>query len=355
MAKHLSPRSIAGVIATAALGAWPALVLPAAPGPSCADRGVWTSPYPDFVAAVAREAPTVVSLVVTRDDAWDVAGDVGQAPLVGGAHLRDAQWAPSPGRSMASGFIVRQDGEILTNAHAVAGARDVWVRLEDERRFKAEVIGLDKRTDIALLKIAATGLPVAAIAESALLCAGEWVAALGSPLGLEQSVSAGVVSASLRYIAGESGTPLIQTDVALSPGSSGGPLFNRRGEVVGMNSMLHSTAGNYAGVSLSLPIDLVLRIAAELRANGHVSRSMIGAHSQALSPELAQAFGTDRRGALVGSVDPRGPAALAGVRTGDVLTAVNGVYVKSYAELQERIASTRPGTALVLGGVEASR
>ncbi|MDR6855764.1 S1-C subfamily serine protease [Variovorax guangxiensis] len=217
------------------------------------------------------------------------------------------------------------------------GAQELSVLLGGQRRLAAEVVGLDRRTDVAVLKITATNLPVAAICSSARLCAGEWVAALGSPFGFEQSVTAGMVSANPRFLPGGSGVPLIQTDVALNPGNSGGPLFNERGEVVGLNSMAYSTSGGYMGVSFSLPIDTAMRIASELRAIGRVTRGQSGARTQALTPDLAPAFGLDAAlGALIVRVDAGGPAATAGLRSGDVVLGVDGVAAMAYSEIQER-------------------
>ncbi|MEJ8826040.1 trypsin-like peptidase domain-containing protein [Variovorax humicola] len=306
----------------------------------------------DFVAAAAREAPSVVTLVASGVDVgWSVgqaSDDEADSAGVAGEPWR-TQGAPSVGRSTASGIVIRQDGFIVTSAHAVAGAHDVTARLADGRGFRASIVGIDKRTDVALLKVEASGLAVAPIAGSAVLCPGEPVAALGSALGFEQSVTAGVVGASPRFVESGGGVPFVQTDVALNPGSSGGPLFNRRGEVIGMNAMVYSATGGLAGFSLSVPIDLTLRVANELRTSGHVTRSRIGARTQPLTPELAQAFGMNRVvGAVVIGVEPQEAAARAGIRPGDVLVAVNGIDPRTYADIQEAIGTARPGTALIL-------
>jgi serine protease Do len=271
---------------------------------------------------------------------WGASDEVGIAPRSG----------PGSERTSASGFIVSADGHVLTSAHVVFGAQELWVQLGDQRRLAAEVVGVDRRTDVAVLKVAATNLPTAAIGSSARLCAGEWVAALGSPFGLEQSVTSGIVSAYPRFLPGGSGVPLIQTDVALNPGNSGGPLFNERGEVVGVNSMAYSASGGYLGVSFTLPIDIAMRIAAELRSTGRVTRGQIGARTQALTPDLAPAFGLDTpAGALIVRVDAGGPAAAAGLRSGDVVLSVDGSRAMAYAEIQERVAAWRPGSSITLG------
>ncbi|RZL96211.1 MAG: PDZ domain-containing protein [Variovorax sp.] len=252
-------------------------------------------------------------------------------------------------RSSASGFVISNDGYILTSAHAVLGVQETSVIIEGQRRLPADIVGLDRRTDVAVLKIAASNLPAAAVGSSARLCPGEWVAALGAPFGFELSVTAGVVSANPRFLPGGSGVPLIQTDVALNPGNSGGPLFNERGEVVGMNSMIYSVSGGYQGVSFSSPIDAAMRIASELRSTGRVTRGQIGARTQALTSDLAPAFGLDGPlGALIVRVDSGGPAENAGLRSGDVVLAVNGGTAMAYAEIQERVAATRPGSSLAL-------
>ncbi|VTU27734.1 putative periplasmic serine endoprotease DegP-like precursor [Variovorax sp. PBL-H6] len=294
----------------------------------------------DFVAAVARQAPAVVSvLAIGQGTDWGGSDELGT-----GARSRLGSE-----RSSASGFVVSADGYILTSAHAVIDAEEISVLVDGRRRLPAGVVGLDRRSDLAVLKVAATSLPVAAIGSSAHLCAGEWVAALGAPFGFEQSVTAGMVSANPRFLPGGSGVALIQTDVALNPGSSGGPLFNGRGEVVGMNSMAYSASGGYLGVSFTLPIDSAMRIAVELRSTGRVTRGQIGARTQALTSDLATAFGLDTAmGALIVRVDAGGPAASAGLRSGDVVLGVDQDKATAYADIQERVAAARPGSALTM-------
>lgn len=294
----------------------------------------------DFVAAVAREAPAVVSvLAIGQGTDWGSNDEIGIP----------ARSRLGSERSSASGFVVSADGYILTSAHAVLDAQEISVLVGGHRRLPADVVGLDRRSDLAVLKIAATNLPVAAIGSSARLCPGEWVAALGAPFGFEQSVTAGMVSANPRFLPGGNGVALIQTDVALNPGSSGGPLFNGRGEVVGMNSMIYSATGGYLGVSFTLPIDTAMRIAAELRSTGRVTRGQLGARTQALTSDLALAFGLDAPlGALIVRVDAGGPAASAGLRSGDVVLGFDDNKATAYSDIQERVAAARPGSALTL-------
>lgn len=307
---------------------------------SCLDRVPSVSQGADFVAAAARQSPAVVSITVAgAGNDWAVAGDMRSS----------TSWGQGAGRGFASGFIFRRDGYILTSAHAVTGAQAISVATTDQRRFDAEVVGIDRRTDVALLRIAASDLPVVTVGHSSELCPGEWVAAMGAPFGFERSVTAGVVSANPRYMPGGNGVPLIQTDVALNPGNSGGPLFDERGNVVGMNSMIYSASGGYFGVSFSLPIDTAMRVADELRATGRVARSHIGARTQPLTAELAPAFGLDAAlGALVVRVDPDSPAEAAGLRSGDVVLAVGAAAAMPYAEIQDRVASASQGSRLTL-------
>ena len=254
-----------------------------------------------------------------------------------------------PERAVSSGFIIAADGHILTSAHAVMGAQETWVRTEDGERYRARVLGIDRRTDVALLKVEASGLPVVPLATGTRLCPGEWVGAIGAPFGFEHSVTAGVVSSYPRYVPGTGGLPLIQTDAAINPGSSGGPLFNAAGVVVGMNSMIFSALGGSVGLSFALPIDRVMRIASALRTGGAAARASIGMRTQLVTPELASAFGLDGvHGALVVRVDPEGPAAAAGVRAGDIVLSVNAGPAASQPEIEEAIASARADAPVAL-------
>lgn len=307
----------------------------------------------DFSFAAARAAASVVKLItigLERDAVEDVEG-VGGAPASDGMPVAQrlgskpsAWWE----RSSASGIVIDPRGYILTSAHAVRDAREIWIALPSQRHLPANIVGQDRLTDVALLKVQARDLPAALIGQANSLCPGEWVAAVGAPFGFEQSVAAGVVSAYPRFMPGAS-VPLIQTDVALNPGSSGGPLFNLRGEVVGMNSMVYSSTGGYIGISFALPIDVAMRVAKEMRATGKVVRGQIGARVQPLTPELARAFGLDKpMGALVIRVDAASAAQAAGLRAGDIVLSANGEPPGSYVAIQERIASARPGERLDL-------
>ena len=307
---------------------------------SCLERSTPASQAVDFAAAAARQSPAVVSIMVTEGS--------GDRPAIG--DMRPSMpWDRTWARGFASGFIIGGDGYILTSAHAVTGARAISILTADQRRFDAEVVGVDRLSDVALLKVAASGLPVVVPRRDSELCPGERVAAMGAPFGFERSVTAGVVSANPRYMPGGSGVPLIQSDVALNPGNSGGPLFDERGEVVGMNSMIYSPGGGYFGMSFSLPIDTAMRVADELRATRHVRRGHIGARTQPLTAELAPAFGlASTQGALIVRVDPDSPAAEAGLRSGDVVLAVGGDTAMSYADIQNRVAAARTGSRIAL-------
>lgn len=247
-------------------------------------------------------------------------------------------------KSLGSGFIVSGDGYILTNAHVVDGADEVTVRLTDKREFKARIIGADKRTDVALIKIEATGLPAAKLGDPAQLRVGEWVVAIGSPFGFNNSVTAGIVSAKGRSLPQENYVPFIQTDVAINPGNSGGPLFNMRGEVVGINSQIYSRSGGYMGVSFAIPIDVAMDIQNQLRASGKVSRGRLGVVIQEVSKELADSLGlTKPIGAVVNAVEKGGPADKAGIEAGDVILKFDGKTINNSADLPRMVGTTRPG------------
>lgn len=255
-----------------------------------------------------------------------------------------AQPNPAPARGAGSGFIVSEDGYILTNAHVVADADSVTVRLTDRREFTAEVIGADRGTDVAVIKIDANDLPTVQIGDASALSPGQWVLAIGSPFGLENSATAGIVSATARALGGGSYVPFIQTDVAVNPGNSGGPLFNLDGEVVGINSMIFSQTGGYMGLSFAIPIDVAMDVREQLIKNGRVVRGRIGVTVQDVNAQLAESFGLDRpRGALVSSVDPEGSAADAGLKAGDVILGINDEPVERSNELAVTIAGLQPG------------
>lgn len=248
-------------------------------------------------------------------------------------------------RSLGSGFIISSDGYILTNAHVVEGADEVIVKLTDKREFKAKVIGADKRTDVALIKIEARNLPVVTLGDPNKLRVGEWVVAIGSPFGFENSVTAGIVSAKGRSLPDETYVPFIQTDVAINPGNSGGPLFNMKGEVVGINSQIYSRSGGYQGISFAIPIDVAMEVQAQLRVSGKVHRGRIGVAIQEVTPELAESFGLAKpQGALVASVEKGSPADKAGIEAGDVILRFNDKAVSQSSDLPRIVGNTKPGT-----------
>jgi serine protease Do len=249
-----------------------------------------------------------------------------------------------PVRGEGSGFIVSADGVILTNAHVVDGAERVTVKLTDRREFEARVLGADEKSDVAVLKIEATDLPFVEIGDPSSLEVGEWVVAIGAPFGFENSVTAGIVSAKGRTLPDDGYVPFIQTDVAVNPGNSGGPLFNLRGEVVGINSQIYSRSGGYQGVSFAIPIDVAMDVGRQLQAHGHVTRGRLGVGIQELDQALAKSFGLDRpRGALVSNVEQGGPAAAAGVQEGDVILSFDGRAIDSAGALPATVAAAKPG------------
>jgi serine protease Do len=317
---------------------------------------------PDFATLVEQVGPAVVNVSVVEkahvvrnqggggDDSDDPiqeffkrfgmpVPDQGQ----GGGGRRDHD---SPQRmGEGSGFIVSADGYILTNAHVVADADEVTVRMTDRREYTAKVIGLDRRSDVAVLKIDGKNLPVVRMGDPSKLRAGEWVLAIGSPFSFENSVTAGIVSATGRSMPGEDGlVPFIQTDVAVNPGNSGGPLFNLNGEVVGINSQIYSRSGGYMGISFAIPIDVANNVRTQLVSTGKVTRGRIGVQIQEVNAQFADAFGLDRpRGALVGQVIEGGPAERAGIKTGDVILSVDGKTVERSTQLPSVISSIKPG------------
>jgi serine protease Do len=231
----------------------------------------------------------------------------------------------------------------------VDGARKVTVKLTDHREFEAKVVGVDTKSDVAVLKIEATGLPVVTLGDPRQLEVGEWVVAIGSPFGFENSVTAGIVSAKGRNLPDDTYVPFIQTDVAVNPGNSGGPLFNLRGEVVGINSQIYSRSGGYQGVSFAIPIDVAMNVGEQLQATGHVSRGKLGVGVQGVDQALAESFGLDKpRGALVSNVERGGPADEAGLKEGDVILAFDGQPVDSAGQLPAAVAATKPGRKVEL-------
>ena len=306
---------------------------------------------PDFTRLVEEQGNAVVNIAATKA--------VRRTQAVPGVEDEEAQeffrrfiprQLPGPGqrpesRSVGSGFIISGDGYILTNAHVVDEAEEILVRFTDKREYKARIIGADKLTDVALLKIEGGGLPAVKFGDPNRLKVGEWVVAIGAPFGYENSVTAGIVSAKGRSLPQENFVPFIQTDVAINPGNSGGPLFNMRGEVVGINSQIYSRTGGFMGLSFAIPIDVALDIQQQLRDKGRVARGRIGVLIQEVTRDLATSFGLDRaRGALVTSVEKGSPAERAGVEATDIIISFEGKPVDAVNDLLRLVASTRPGT-----------
>ena len=246
-------------------------------------------------------------------------------------------------RGVGSGFIISADGYVMTNAHVVDGADEVYVTLTDKREYKAKIIGADKRTDVALVKIDGSNLPRLTMGDSSKIKVGEWVIAIGSPFGLDNTVTAGIVSAKAR----ETGEylPLIQTDVAVNPGNSGGPLINMRGEVVGINSQIYSRSGGYMGISFAVPIDEAMRVSEQLKSSGKVTRGRIGVQIGEVTKDVAELLGLSKaQGALVQRVEPGGPAEKGGMEAGDIILKFNGVTIDRSSDLPRLVGSTKPGT-----------
>ncbi len=309
---------------------------------------------PDFATLVEQVGPAVVNVSVVekaqrtrRQSSGEESDDPVQEffrrfGMPNGPQGRGLESPPRQGEG--SGFIVSADGYILTNAHVVADADEVTVRMTDRREYPAKVVGVDRRTDVAVIKIEGKQLPVVKLGDPSKLRPGEWVLAIGSPFTFENSVTAGIVSATGRAMPGEDLVPFIQTDVAVNPGNSGGPLFNLNGEVVGINSQIYSRSGGYMGLSFAIPIDVANNVRQQLVSTGKVTRGRIGVQIQEVNAQFADAFGLDRpRGALVGQVIEGGPAERAGVKTGDVILSVNGKDVERSAQLPSVISAIKPG------------
>ena len=303
-------------------------------------------PLPDFASIVEANKRSVVNITALLTQ--ELPGSPND-PLFEFFRRFQIPQPQVPRRAQASGFIVSTDGYILTNAHAVSAASDVTVKLPDRREFKAKVIGLDELTDIAVLKIDAKDLPAVKLGEPKSIRVGEWVLAIGSPFGLENTVTAGIVSATSRSLPDGVYVPFIQTDAAVNPGNSGGPLLNMNGEVIGINSQIYSLTGGYQGLSFAIPIDVAAKVKDELISRGRVQRGRIGVVAQELTQPLARSFGLDRpAGALVTSVEKNGPAARAGIEPGDVILALNGVKIERSSELPLLIAQTKPGAKVTV-------
>ncbi len=318
---------------------------------------------PDFADLVERASPAVVNIRTTEKVAVQQAqGGIPGMPEEQAEFFRRFFGVPIPGipstpkqaqpnsgkpqeadRGVGSGFIIESNGLILTNAHVVEGATTIYVTLTDKREFKAKLLGMDKRTDVAVVKIDARDLPKLPLGDSSKVRVGEWVLAIGSPFGLENTVTAGIVSAKSRdtgdYL------PFIQTDVAVNPGNSGGPLLNTAGQVIGINSQIFSRSGGYMGISFAIPIDEAMRVAEQLRTNGKMTRGRIGVALGEMTKDVAESLGLGKpRGAYVRNVEPNGPAAVGGIEAGDVILSFNGRDINRSTDLPRIVGETKPGT-----------
>jgi serine protease Do len=306
---------------------------------------------PDFTTIVKSSSPAVVKILVEHSAKRGPQGPGGQEIPDYLRRFFEQRGAPQNRQqrmSMGSGFIISEDGYIVTNNHVVEGADSVLVRLSDRREFEAEVIGTDPRSDLALLRIDAEDLPLLTIGKAGELEVGEWVLAIGSPFGLDYSVTAGIVSGmgrSLPTERNENYVPFIQTDVAINPGNSGGPLFNLDGEVVGVNSQIFTRSGGSIGLSFAIPASVVINVVDQLRENGRVTRGWFGVTIQDVDKNLAESFGLDRpMGALIAQVAPDGPADKAGLQPGDVIVSFNGTEVRTSSDLPHVVGLIKPGT-----------
>ena len=311
---------------------------------------------PDFTVLVEKEGAAVVNISTTQavrnvPEMPNIQGTPGGEDPFSEFFRRFAPQMPQEqeSQSLGSGFIISSDGYIMTNAHVVDGADKVTVRLTDRREFRARVIGTDKRTDVALLKIEAKGLPIVNRGDPNKLKVGEWVAAIGSPFGFDNSVTAGIVSAKGRSLPQDNFVPFIQTDVAINPGNSGGPLFNLDGEVVGINSQIYTRSGGSMGLSFAIPIDVATQVTDQLRSSGKVTRGRIGVTIQELTNELAESFGLSKpEGALISSVEKNAPADKAGIEVSDVILKFDGKSVSRSSDLPRIVAGTKPGNKAVV-------
>jgi serine protease Do len=331
---------------------------PAAAVTSAQPRGGVSVMLPDFTTLVNKYGPAVVNIRVIEK-----APDEGDnnpfgpnspfAPFFRNSPFQGPQQQQQqPIRGEGSGFIIRPDGLILTNAHVVDGATRITVQLTDRREYQAKVVGVDKVSDVAVIRIPASNLPTVNLGNSNTLQVGQWVLAIGAPFGFENSATAGIVSAKGRLLPDESAesyVPFIQTDVPINPGNSGGPLFDMQGQVVGINSQIYSRTGGYMGVSFSIPINVAMQVAHQLMSTGHVERGKLGVLIQNVDQGLADSFGLPQpEGALVSSVEHGGPADRAGVKPGDVILALNGQPIQAETQLPVRVASLMPGSTVRL-------
>lgn len=355
-----SPRALAGALVVAgvigAVGAG-AYTSASAVGASAAAPAA-AAPLvtmPDFSTITSRDGPAVVNISVTGTTKTAMEGMDPDDPMFEFFRRFGGQFGPRgpqrdvPVRGQGSGFIVSPDGVILTNAHVVKDANEVTVKLTDRREFRAKVLGSDAKTDIAVLKIDAKNLPTLQLGNTKDLKVGEWVLAIGSPFGFENTVTAGVVSAKGRSLPDDSYVPFIQTDVAVNPGNSGGPLLNTRGEVVGINSQIYSRSGGYQGVSFAIPIDVAVQVKDQIVATGKASHARLGVAVQEVNQTFADSFKLDKpEGALVSNVEKGGPADQAGLRSGDVIRKVDGEPIVASGDLPALIGQKKPGSRIAL-------
>ena len=315
---------------------------------------------PDFTELAEKQGPSVVNISVTQvvqgngnpfagfqdDEQFNELFRRFGLP-VPGAPRGQAPQQEFKSQSLGSGFIISSDGYVLTNAHVINAADEVIVKLSDKREFKAKIIGSDRRTDVALLKIDATGLPKVSIGDPNQLKVGEWVAAIGSPFGLENTMTAGIVSAKGRALPQENFVPFIQTDVAINPGNSGGPLFNLKGEVVGINSQIYSRSGGSMGLSFAIPIDVAMDVSSQLKSGGKIARGWLGVSIQEITKDLADSFGMkNTNGALVAGVEKSGPADKGGLVAGDVILKFDGKAINSSSDLPRAVGGLKPGKSV---------
>lgn len=324
---------------------------------------VVSAELPDFTQLVEKNAPAVVNISTTQKIQQQRAGDFNGIPeellkrFFGDAFPIPKGAVPEQGngsgkkevQSLGTGFIVSPDGYIVTNHHVVADAQEIIVRFNDRKELIAKVIGSDERTDVALIKVEAKGLPTVNVGQSSKLKVGEWVLAIGSPFGFEATVTQGIVSAKERTLPDDTYVPFIQTDVAINPGNSGGPLFNLAGEVVGINSQIYSRSGGFMGLSFSIPIEVAMNAVEQIKRNGHVVRGYLGVNVQEVTSELSESFGMEKpKGALVAEVFPDTPAAKAGIKAGDVILSVNGMEIHKSGNLPPVIGMTPVGQPVEL-------
>jgi serine protease Do len=314
---------------------------------------------PDFSQLVDRYGPAVVNVEVVEKAQSAAGGVQGLSPndpfydFFRRFGVPGPEQGPRanqhPARGAGSGFIINSDGYILTNTHVVANADEVTVRLTDRREFPAKVIGADERTDVAVIKISASNLPIVKLGDPSRIKPGQWVLAIGSPFGFENSATAGIISATSRSVPGENYVPFIQTDVAVNPGNSGGPLFNLKGEVIGVNSQIFSHSGGFQGLAFAVPIDIAMQVEDQLQKHGKVEHGRLGVTIQEVNQALAQNFGLkSAAGALVGSVQKGSAAAKAGIEPGDVITRFNGKEINASADLPPLVSSLKPNTQATL-------